>query len=56
MTSTTVAKKPNPIARSFRDLIAYQRARAGVNVVFEMTKRFPKEESFEWASQIRRNL
>jgi len=56
MTSTpTVMKKPNPIARSFRDLIAYQRARAGVNVIFEMTKCFPKDERFELASQMRRS-
>ncbi len=55
MTSTTVAKKPNPIARRFRDLLAYQRARAEVNVVFEITKRFPKDERFELASQMRRS-
>jgi four helix bundle protein len=48
-------RKPNPIARSFRDLIAYQRARAGVNAVFETTKRFPKDERFELTSQIRRS-
>ena len=56
MTTTTIAaKKPNPIARSFRDLIAYQRARAGVNAVFETTKQFPKDERFELVSQMRRS-
>ena len=56
MTTTTIAaKKPNPIARSFRDLIAYQRARAGVNAVFETTRRFPKDERFELVSQMRRS-
>ena len=50
-----VTRKPNPIARSFRDLIAYQRARAGVNVIFETTKRFPKDERFELVSQVRRS-
>lgn len=50
-----VTKKPNPIARNFRELIAYQRARAEVNVVFETTERFPKDERFELASQMRRS-
>ena len=53
-TNNTV-RKPNPIARSFRGLIAYQKARAGVNAVFELTKRFPKDERFELNSQMRRS-
>jgi len=31
-------------ARSFRDLIVYQKARAVAKRVFEVTKRFPREE------------
>jgi four helix bundle protein len=53
--TTNTVKKPNPIARSFRDLIAYQKARVGVNAVFEITKRFPKDERFELNSQMRRS-
>lgn len=53
--TTNAVKKPNPIARSFRDLIAYQKARVGVNAVFEITKRFPKDERFELNSQMRRS-
>lgn len=53
--TNNTARKPNPIARSFRDLIAYQKARAGVNAVIELTKRFPKDERFELNSQMRRS-
>jgi hypothetical protein len=31
-------------ARSFRDLIVYQKARAVTKRVFEITRRFPREE------------
>lgn len=51
----TPVKKANPVARHFRDLIAYQRARAAANEIFDLTKTFPKEERFELVSQIRRS-
>lgn len=45
----------NPIARSFRGLIAYQKARTAVKAVFELTRTFPADERFELTSQIRRS-
>ncbi len=33
-------------ARSFRDLVAYQKARRAAKDVFEMTKEFPRSASF----------
>jgi hypothetical protein len=33
-------------ARSFRDLIVYQKARAVAKRVFEVTKSFPREEMY----------
>lgn len=45
----------NPVARNFRELIAYQKARAAVSVVFELTAGFPKDERFELSSQMRRS-
>jgi four helix bundle protein len=55
MNSGTTVKRRNPVARHFRELIAYQSARAGVNTIFKLTKEFPKEERFELVSQIRRS-
>lgn len=55
MESTNANSKKNPVARNFRELIAYQRSRAAVNAIFELTKNFPKEERFELVSQIRRS-
>jgi hypothetical protein len=31
-------------AESFRDLVVYQKARAGARRLFELSKKFPKEE------------
>lgn len=45
----------NPVARTFRDLIAYQKARRAVNKVFELTASFPRDEKYELASQMRRS-
>ena len=42
-------------AQSFRDLLAYQKARQLSQEVFEMTKLFPKEEMFSLTDQIRRS-
>lgn len=43
------------IIRSFRDLIAYQKARAAAKEVFKLTKRFPAEERYSLTDQIRRS-
>lgn len=51
----TIPRTRNPIARHFRELIAYQKARAGVAAVFELTADFPKDERFELSSQMRRS-
>lgn len=44
-----------PFARSFRDLVVYQRARAVQRAVFEASKRFPREEAYSLTDQIRRS-
>lgn len=42
-------------ATSFRDLIAYQKARELSLTIFKLTKRFPKEEAYSLTDQIRRS-
>src|SRR5512139_519124 len=42
-------------ARSHRDLIGYQKARALAQEIFEATRSFPREESFSLTDQIRRS-
>lgn len=42
-------------AESFRDLLAYQKARELARDVFEISKRFPKEEMYALTDQIRRS-
>jgi four helix bundle protein len=41
-------------ARDFRDLIAYQKAKAVAKCIFQVTQRFPKEEMYSLTDQIRR--
>ena len=41
--------------RSFRDLQAYGEARKHCKVIFQLTKRFPKEERYSLIDQIRRS-
>jgi four helix bundle protein len=41
--------------RSFRDLIAYQKARAAAKDVFHLTKRFSRDERYSLTDQIRRS-
>ena len=41
-------------ANSFRDLIVYQKARQVSRMVFELSKTFPKEETYSMTDQIRR--
>jgi len=47
-------EKTLPYARSFRDLIVYQRQRQLARQVFEVTKSFPREEAFSLTDQFRR--
>lgn len=42
-------------AKSHRDLIVYQKARALAQDIFETTKSFPKEETYSLTDQIRRS-
>lgn len=42
-------------ARSYRDLIVYQKARAAAKAVFQLTKAFPREEMYSLTDQVRRS-
>jgi len=42
-------------AKSYRDLEVYQRARSLAHDIYEVTKSFPKEETYSLISQIRRS-
>jgi len=42
-------------AKSHRDLIVYQKSRALAREIFEMTKSFPKEETYSLTDQVRRS-
>ena len=42
-------------ARSFRDLVVYQKAASVAKAVFEFTKTFPKEEMYSLTDQMRRS-
>ena len=41
-------------ARSFRDLVVYQKAKMVSRTIFEVSKHFPKEETYSLTDQIRR--
>jgi four helix bundle protein len=41
-------------AGSFRELLVYQKAKAVSHAIFELSKAFPKEETFSLTDQIRR--
>ena len=43
------------LIRSFRDLNVYQRAREEAKRVFEVTARFPKNETYALTDQVRRS-
>ncbi len=43
-----------PYAKSFRDLVVYQKAKALAKDIFEITKRFPMEEMYSLTDQVRR--
>jgi four helix bundle protein len=42
-------------AKSFRDLIVYQKAKSVSRLIFELSKTFPKEETYSLTDQIRRS-
>ena len=41
-------------AKSFRDLLVYRKAKAVSSAIFELSKSFPKEETYSLTDQIRR--
>jgi four helix bundle protein len=41
-------------AKSFRDLVVYQKAKEVSRTIFEISKGFPKEETYSLTDQIRR--
>ena len=45
----------NKHAKSFRDLIVYQKAKAVSRKIFELSKSFPKEETYSLTDQMRRS-
>ena len=45
---------PLPYAKSFVELVVYQRARELQRKVFQMSKQFPKEETYSLTDQFRR--
>ncbi len=42
-------------AKSFRDLVVYQKARSVAKTIFEVTKSFPREEMYSLTDQMRRS-
>ena len=42
-------------AKSFRDLVVYQKARSVAKAIFEITKTFPREEMYSLTDQMRRS-
>ena len=44
-----------PYVESFRDLLAYQKAKAIAKEIFQLTKAFPREEAYSLTDQIRRS-
>ena len=42
-------------AKSFRDLVVYQKARSVAKAIFVVTKRFPREEMYSLTDQMRRS-
>jgi len=50
----TRMEKPG-YAKSFRDLVVYQKARSVAKAIFEITKTFPREEMYSLTDQMRRS-
>ena len=45
-----------PYARNFRELVVYQKSRRLAREVFNLSKRFPREEAYSLTDQLRRAL
>ena len=43
------------VARSFRELNTYKKSREAAKEIFDLTKKFPKEERYSLTDQIRRS-
>ena len=54
MSAEQAKKSALPYAKSFKELVAYQKSRRLAREVFEVTKRFPREEAFALTDQWRR--
>ena len=44
-----------PHVNSFRDLLVYQKAKVLCQEIFQLTKRFPREEAYSLTDHIRRS-
>ncbi len=44
-----------PYVKNFRELVAYQKAKTLSKEIFQLTKSFPKEETYSLTDQIRRS-
>jgi four helix bundle protein len=53
MSAEQIPKAALPYAKSFRELVVYQKSRALAREVFQVTKRFPREEAFALTDQWR---
>ena len=49
------ANQPLPFARKVKELVVYQKQRALARQLFEISKRFPKEERYALTDQMRRS-
>ena len=54
MSTPSKPQTAHPFARSFRDLVVYQKARELQRRIFEESRKFPKEEAYSLTDQIRR--
>ncbi len=45
----------SPRAKSFKDLLVYEKAHQTSQTIFEISKGFPKEETYSLTDQIRRS-
>jgi four helix bundle protein len=54
MSESSTSRERLPYAKSFFELVVYQKSRELAQVVFNVTKRFPREEAFSLTDQWRR--
>ncbi len=45
----------SPCAKSFKDLLVYEKAHQTSHAIFEISKGFPKEETYSLTDQVRRS-